>query len=493
MFRRGADRGQSELIGIVLLFGLVVITATSVFVIGGIAINDVSQEVDLERALTEMRQADSRMSRVAFGQQGGQVVVFGESDSAAEVKRGSSLTVTMNGNASCRADITMGSIVKHVEDGGTVAYEGGGVWRETDGGGVTMVSPPDLQYRNGSVTFPMVSLANASTGQVNSLEVRENETASRERNREIRDALSACYPPKNMTITIQSDYYKGWGSYMESRIASNITYDHDDRTVTTTLDRLGGTWSADNSSVQVDRNFTASVEVLGTELSGVGYNYFRGYYITHAPITMSVIVDGEPRSPWPASPTMSADDRAIQYNVNDPDNPEEYSYRFTGEGGTNITVEATSYFGSDYEWADNETERNGYTYDQVRPRESNGERITIDSDDADEKNLLILRDGDTFPTWAEAASYQRDMEEMLGSDRIGENEDGEKIVELEENQAVFIYELSTEVDNYDEARGSGDPDFNDAVVLFELEQADQAEQNFYVHVTVSQVQVSEGG
>lgn len=488
------DRGQSELIGIVLLFGLVVVTATSVFVIGGIAVNDVTEEVDLERALTEMRQADSRMSRVAFGQQGGQVVVFGEADSAAEVERGSSLIITINGKEACQEPITMGSIIKQVDGGGTVAYEGGGVWRESEGGGVTMVSPPDLQYNNGSINFPMVSLANATTGQVNSLEIRKNVSASQQRNAQLNETFNkpACKPRKNMTITVQSDYYEGWGQYMEDRIASNVTYDDENRTVSTTIDRIGGTWAASESSVQVDRNFTASVEVLGTELSGQG-----GYwdpYIFHAPVSMSVIVDGERTQPWLENP--GADHEAIQHNINDPSHPGRHEYTFTGEAGSNVTVEATSWFPDSYEWSDETVERNGREYDQLRAVSidegmgNGGERISIDSDD-DDLNLRILRDGDELPTWGEAAEYQLDMEDMLGSDRIGEDDDGTKIVELNDNQAVFIYELSTEVDDMEEAQDPGDPDFNDAVVLFELQRAEQAEQNFFVHVTVSQVQVQE--
>ena len=503
------DRGQSELIGIVLLFGLVVVTATSVFVIGGIAVNDVTEEVDLERALTEMRQADSRMSRVAFGQQGGQVVVFGESDSAAEVQKGSSLTVTLHGNSTtCTEEITMGSIVKQVDGGGTIAYEGGGVWRES-GGGVTMVSPPDLQYQNGSVTFPMVSLANATSGQVNSLQVTKDANASRERNEEIAKTFANCAPPKNMTISVQSDYYEGWGQYMEERIASNVTYHDGSRTVTTTLDRVGGTWSAGNSSVQVDRNFSATVEVLGTELSA-GDQWCEDWdgidgswecveaegYIQHAPVSMTVIVDGEQRRPWSVNP--DAGHEGIRYNVNDPSSPGEHIYSFSGDAGTNITVEATSWFQSGFQWVDETVERDGIVYDQYRADgiaeyyPDDGERISIDSSEDDEKNLAVLEDGDELPSFGEASSYQRSMEDMLGSERIGENENGTKVVVLEENQAVFVYELSTEVDSYAEASGSGDPDFNDAVVLFELQRAEQAEDNFFVHVTVSQVRVEEG-
>lgn len=503
---RDTDRGQSELIGVVLLFGLVIVTATSVFVIGGIAVNDVTEEVDLERALTEMRQADSRMSRVAFGQQGGQVVVFGQSDSAAEVRRGSTLTVTLNDNEMCRERITMGSIVKQVEGGGTVGYEGGGVWRES-GGGVTMVSPPDLQYKNGSVTFPMVSLANATADQVTSLEISKNATASRQRNEDIRQTFrqSACNPPENMTISVQSEYYEGWGRYMESRIAGNVSYDDENRTVTTTLDRVGGTWAAGDSSVQIERNFTASVEVLGTELSAgrnvcQDYEYTRdgwvcvdGYgYIQHAPVTMTVVVDGEQRRPWVPNPDASQE--GIRYNVNDPSSPGAHRYTFSGTAGTNITVEATSWYQSGFEQVDETVERNGYTYDQYRATgvderyPDDGERISIDSSDADERNFVVLKDGDRLPSFGEASSYQLSMEDMLDSDRIGD--DG--MLQLDENQAVFVYELSTEVDENDDPSDPGDPDFNDAVVLFELEQAQQAEDNFFVHVTVSQVEVREG-
>ena len=503
MFRSGADRGQSELIGIVLLFGLVIVTATSVFVIGGIAINDVSEEVDLERGLTEMRQADSRMSRVAFGQQGGQVVVFGESDSPAEVQKGSSLRITMNGNHSrCGADIPMGSIVKHVDGGGTIAYEGGGVWRESEGGGVTMVSPPDLQYKNGSVNFPMVSLANATTGQVNSLQITKNVSASQQRNEQLNSTFNDpdCKPPKNMTITVQSDYYEGWGEYMEKRIASNVTYDDGNRTASTTLDRIGETWAASESSVQVDRNFSATVRVLGTALSGSADSIY-GPYIFYDPITMSVNIDGDHHYPWPENPDPTVEPWAIRHDINDPDKPEQYEYQFTGKGGTNISVEATSYFGSDRRWAENITTYRNVTYNgeeypveylQRRSTDVEGERISIDSSKEDEKNLVVLEDGDELPSFGEASVYQRSIEDMLGADRIG-TEDGEEIVVLDENQAVFVYELSEPNADPDNADGSGDPDYNDAVVLFELDRAEQAESNFFIHVSVSQVQVEEAG
>ncbi|WP_435128638.1 DUF7289 family protein [Halobaculum sp. D14] len=481
------DRGQSEVIGVVLLFGLVIATAATVTLLGGMAIQDATQEVTMEQAVLEMRQADSRMSRVAYGRQGGQVVIFGESDSPVRVRKGSSVTITVNDRATCRVEITMGSIVKTVEGSGKVAYEGGGVWRKRNGD-VSMVSPPALQYKNGTITFPMVSLANVSIGEVDSLKVTKNVSASRARTRQIRQTFAQppCNPPRNLTLTVHSQFYKGWGKYLNERMSDDVTYDHANRSVTVSLVRMGGTWAAGDSQVQVDRNFTASVKVLGTELNGRIYDY-----IQHTPITMSVIVDGDRVTPWAPNAGESVP-WAIRHNVNDPDAPEQYTYQFSGSAGANVTVAATSWYGEDYEEADNTTTRNGYTYRQLRPTDTSGKWITVNSSQEGDGNLVILTDGEKLPTWAEAAGYQRNITEIIGQERLYD-ENGSKHVQLSETQALFIYELSTENANPDDARGSGDPDYNDAVVLFELERADEAENNFFVHVTVSQVRINDGG
>jgi hypothetical protein len=60
---------------------------------------------------------------------------------------------------------------------------------------------------------------------------------------------------------------------------------------------------------------------------------------------------------------------------------------------------------------------------------------------------------------------------------------------LEDNQAIFLYELSDPDATPEAASGSGDPDYNDAVVLFELERAQSAGTDFHVHITASQVRV----
>ncbi|MDS0293149.1 DUF7289 family protein [Halogeometricum luteum] len=482
-------RAQSEVLGVVLLVGLVATTATITVYIGSLALRDVSVETDGENAVQSMRQADSRLSRVAYKEESGQVVLFGGADESVTVRDDSRFVVTMNDDPACRVNVTMGSIVRELDDGRTVAYEGGGVWRTT-AEGAEMVSPPDLQYRDGTVNFPMVSLSGPLDGQTNRLTATKDVAASRELARQVREELSkpACAQPQNMTVTVeQSAYYRAWGEFFEKRVGGEMTYDDDERTVSTHLTGLGEVWQSGSSNVTIQRNFSARVDVLATELSGSSWG--RIYY---APINFSVRIDGEAVEPWPANPDPYADE-IIAKDLNDPDKPEQWSYSFDGEAGSTVSVEATSWYAADNEWADNRTvERNGDTYYQVRPRDTDGrypndgERISIDST-TDDPNLVVLGDGDRVPSFEEAAPYQLGLEEILG-DKI--DEDGR--LRLDENQAVFLYELSDPDATPEAAAGSGDPDYNDAVVLFELERAQSAGTDFHVHIAANQVRVVSG-
>jgi hypothetical protein len=479
-------RGQSEVLGVVLLIGLVLTTAAISVYIGSLALGDVALEVDGENAVQSMRQADSRLSRVAYKEESGQVVLFGGADESVSVHNDSRFVVTMNDDPACRVNVTMGSIVRELEGEQTVAYEGGGVWRTT-GDGTEMVSPPDLQYSDGTVNFPMVSLAGGVEGKTNRLTATKDVAASRQLAESIREDLSkpACAQPQNMTVTVEdSRYYRAWGEFFETRVGGTVTYDDANRRVSTHLAGLGEVWQSSSSNVTIQRNFSARVDVLATELSGSYYN--RIYY---APINFSVRIDDDRVEPWPPNPDATADE-IIRKDLNDPDKPERWTYSFDGEAGSTVSVEATSWYADDNEYADNLTiERNGYTYYQVRPRDTddgrpdNGERISIDST-TDDPNLVVLGDGDEVPSFEEASPYQRGLDDVL-DDKVDEN----GRLQLKETQAVFLYELSDPDATPADAEDPGDPDYNDAVVLFELERATDAGTDFHVHITASQVRV----
>jgi hypothetical protein len=219
---------------------------------------------------------------------------------------------------------------------------------------------------------------------------------------------------------------------------------------------------------------------------------------------MAVIVDDDPRRPWVVNP--DAEHEGIRYNVNDPSSPGKHDYTFSGGAGTSITVEATSWNQSGFEPVAETVERNGEVYDQKRATgidksgNDGGRRVSIEASAGageNETNLIVLsHENNTLPANGQAAPFQRDMEKILSeAEALPDNPIGDdNQVQLDESQFLFIYELSKEDAKPENADDSDeDPDYNDAVVLLDITQAEQAEDNFFVHVTVSQVRVEEGG
>jgi hypothetical protein len=131
---------------------------------------------------------------------------------------------------------TLGTI-EYETEGGEVAYQGGGVW-QSQSNNSDMVSPPEFYFRNGTLTLPAVNV----TGDGNlgdSATIRHEETignASKLPNsdysaNELRNPLT----DHRVKVIVQSEYYKGWGSYFEERTDGEVTYNHDRDIVNFTL------------------------------------------------------------------------------------------------------------------------------------------------------------------------------------------------------------------------------------------------------------------
>jgi hypothetical protein len=272
-----------------MLIGLVLVAGTVVILAGSYALDDMRVELRGENAEHAMREVDSRLSRVAFSDNDVETLDFGQSDGETEIRSTSHMNVTVNGSSQCAATIEMGSIVREVEDGREVAYEGGGVWRKS-GNGSTMVSPPDFQYRNGTINFPLVSVDNSVSGGGDTFRADKNVTASRKRSRQITKNLtepaSVCQPASNITITVRSEYYLAWGNYFNDVTDEPVSYDHGNRTATVLLSKIGPASSAQltGNNVTSDTDYVANIKINGTAYHA---NQF------HLPVGFQVEVDGE--------------------------------------------------------------------------------------------------------------------------------------------------------------------------------------------------------
>ncbi|MEF8882478.1 MAG: CARDB domain-containing protein [Halapricum sp.] len=142
------------------------------------------------------------------------------------------------------------------------------------------------------------------------------------------------------------------------------------------------------------------------------------------------------------------------------------SHTINVSAGSNLSVFGSSHYCDG--WQDSGIDRtvDGYSgeFDAYRCGDRGGERITIDSSQ-NPSNLVILGDGEEVPSWGAAEDDQRSVGDIL-QDKMHDN----GTLNLEPDQRVLLYELSEANADPDDATPgvSGDPDYNDAVVLFEV-------------------------
>jgi len=124
--------------------------------------------------------------------------------------------------------------IEYQKNNEVISYEGGGVWRREEGSNSSsMVSPPEFQYsrRGQTLTLPLfnvTSQARVSASSSSNLRVGA-ET----------DQLFDESPIVGGTVKarVESDYYRAWADYFDSRTEGDIGEDDiDDSNETATVD-----------------------------------------------------------------------------------------------------------------------------------------------------------------------------------------------------------------------------------------------------------------
>ncbi|MFC6838036.1 DUF7289 family protein [Halomarina ordinaria] len=233
---RGFDdgRGQSHVVGVVLLLGLTVIGVGSVLLLGGEVLTLLQDSADAEAAEVAMTTLDSRASDVVLGTSGGKRVELGGRGTTRVDEDAGAISIEYVGCETCPrelANTTLGA-VEYTTGSTTVAYQGGGVWR-TDGEHAEMVSPPEFHYQrtvtssgDPTLTFPLAVVRGTASG--GTLQLSEGDATAVFPNETARNPLGA----GSVRITIRSQYYEGWAAYFESRTTvESVDVDDDAETV----------------------------------------------------------------------------------------------------------------------------------------------------------------------------------------------------------------------------------------------------------------------
>lgn len=230
------DRSQTEVLGFVLIFGVIIAGAMLVLVLGITAIDSTEDELSDSRAETTLTQFDSAAAIVALEEADVQRLSLpidaGEQYRVRE-NRGRMMVSIENLTSGASEEVmnlTLGAVT-YEDDGVRLAYQGGGVWRSSESGG-QMVSPPEFHYRNGTLTLPAVSVSGASNLGSSAVIRHESSTAA------YPTALADQQNPlerHQVTVTVRSDFYRGWGRYFGDRTDGDVEYSDADNEVSVTL------------------------------------------------------------------------------------------------------------------------------------------------------------------------------------------------------------------------------------------------------------------
>jgi flagellin-like protein len=231
--RAAGGRAQSETIGVVLVVAIVISGATLVVVIGATAISDTEDQLADSRAEKGMTQFSSKAGLVALQEADSQQIDFAtdRGEQYNVVPDTGWMNITWQNQTTGYSEevmnMTLGAVVYEGKNR-RFAYQGGGVFQETDTGG-QMISPPEFHFRDGTLTLPAVNV----TGDP-ALGGRATVTRSDVIRKFPTGVDNSTNPLDNhvVTVTVQSDYYRGWGEYFEERTDGEVEYDHAAETAT---------------------------------------------------------------------------------------------------------------------------------------------------------------------------------------------------------------------------------------------------------------------
>ncbi len=223
-----SSRGQTAVLGVVLLVGIVAIGSVGLMVYAGQATSDVQQQTENERVEQAFVELSQRMATTSTSSDASQSIDLSVDQRGAIVKKDTGNIRIEGGDVN--ETLSIGSIEYEADDGTRLAYQAGAVFRET-GNQTRIVSAPPIHYDEDaeSLSFPVVTVSGET--ELNAGDV----TISHEFTDPVRNA--SIVENDSVRITVTSKYYRGWEAYFERQAGEPVIrdVDHENQTVTAEL------------------------------------------------------------------------------------------------------------------------------------------------------------------------------------------------------------------------------------------------------------------
>jgi hypothetical protein len=251
---RRSDRGQSELVGTVLILGLSMTVIGTSVMFGGVALDGLVSTAEANNVENGMSHLSSKISLVALGDADSQRFSLGlMQEGSVSVQPDAGRITISNVTNDSRTELFDSDLGAIVYSGGSreVAYQGGGIWSKRDGTS-SLASPPEYYYRGTTLTFPIIQVTGEGTvggqpsGRITPDGVATNAVPTVET------------PLENGTIEvkIESEYYEGWHEYLTQRSEGDTQIFHSNKTVVSTL-TVPDEVTFDNTALSVQESYDA--------------------------------------------------------------------------------------------------------------------------------------------------------------------------------------------------------------------------------------------
>lgn len=227
------ERGQSEVIGVVLLLGITIAAVTVTVATGSVALGLVTDEAQTSGVENGMSQLSSQSSLVALGEADARRFDLGSIDGGELRLDEDAGRVEVRVETPNATDVIYNDSIGTLEYTGgqrTVALQGGGVWA-SDGGHGRMISPPEYHYRGSTLTFPIVRLTGEQqyprSGSGIVRRSAGNSTAVNGTDNPLQNGT--------VVVEVESKYYEGWYDFFTQRADGAVTKDDANQTTTARL------------------------------------------------------------------------------------------------------------------------------------------------------------------------------------------------------------------------------------------------------------------
>lgn len=219
-----SGRAQSTLIGIVLLIGMVAIGSLGIFLVASDMLTDVEQESEHDRVENSFVELSQQMETASSDDDVSRSMdIDAGEDGAVVMSNTGNLTIE---GGDVNKTIPIGAIEYTGDDGTKIAYQAGGVFRET-GNETRVVSAPPINYDADSeaLSFPIIKTRDEAQLDSGNIHVSHHKTNPLQE--------ASLVENDSVTIEVESEYYRGWEEFFrtEAGDTSIQNVDHNNQTV----------------------------------------------------------------------------------------------------------------------------------------------------------------------------------------------------------------------------------------------------------------------